>query len=92
MCRFGYYGDRGDAIVDESTGPGTTFDAGVCVAWEAAAQTAEDLGIRVAIIRTGLVLDPARGLLKQLLPPFRLGLGGPIAGGRRYMPWIHIDD
>jgi len=88
----GYYGDRGDAMVDESTEPGTTFDAGVCVAWEAAAHSAEELGMRVAIIRTGLVLDPDHGLLKQLLPPFRLGLGGPIAGGRQYMPWIHIDD
>jgi uncharacterized protein (TIGR01777 family) len=88
----GYYGDRGDAIVDESTEPGTTFDAGVCVAWEAAARSAEELGMRVAIIRTGLVLDPEHGLLKQLLPPCRLGLGGPIAGGRQYMPWIHVDD
>ena len=88
----GYYGDRGDAIVDESTEPGTTFDAGVCVAWETAARNAEELGMRVAIIRTGLVLDPDHGLLKQLLPPFRLGLGGPIAGGRQYMPWIHVDD
>ena len=88
----GYYGDRGDAIVDESIPPGTTFDAGVCAAWEAAARAAEDLGVRVAITRTGLVLDPKAGLLKQLLPPFRLGLGGPIAGGRQYMPWIHVDD
>ena len=88
----GYYGDRGDAIVDESTEPGATFDAGVCIAWETAARNAEALGVRVAIIRTGLVLDPGHGLLRQLLPPFRLGLGGPIAGGRQYMPWIHIDD
>ena len=88
----GYYGDRGDAIVEESTPPGTTFDAGVCAAWEAAARSAEDLGMRVAIVRSGLVLDPDAGLLKQLLPPFRLGLGGPIAGGRQYMPWIHVDD
>jgi uncharacterized protein (TIGR01777 family) len=88
----GYYGDRGDAIVDESTEPGTAFDAGVCVGWETAARNAEELGVRVAIIRTGLVLDPDHGLLKQLLPPFRLGLGGPIAGGRQYMPWIHVDD
>jgi uncharacterized protein (TIGR01777 family) len=88
----GYYGDRGDAIVDESTSPGTSFDASVCTAWEAAARTAEELGVRVAIIRTGLPMDPEAGLLKQLLPPFRLGLGGPIAGGRQYMPWIHIDD
>jgi uncharacterized protein len=88
----GYYGDRGDAIVDESAAPGTTFDAGVCVAWEAAARSAAEIGMRVAIIRTGLVLDPDHGLLRQLLPPFRLGLGGPIAGGRQYMPWIHVDD
>ena len=88
----GYYGDRGDAIVDESTEPGTAFDAGVCVGWETAARNAEELGVRVAIIRTGLVLDPDHGLLKQLLSPFRLGLGGPIAGGRQYMPWIHVDD
>jgi uncharacterized protein len=88
----GYYGDRGDAIVDESTPPGTSFDAAVCVAWEDAARVAEDIGMRVAITRTGLPLDPGGGLLKQLLLPFRLGLGGPIAGGRQYMPWIHVDD
>jgi uncharacterized protein (TIGR01777 family) len=88
----GYYGDRGDAIVDESTPAGTSFDATVCVAWEAAARAAEGLGLRVAIVRTGLPLDREEGLLKQLLLPFRLGLGGPIAGGRQYMPWIHVDD
>jgi uncharacterized protein (TIGR01777 family) len=88
----GYYGDRGDSIVDESTPPGTSFDAGVCANWEAAARGGEELGMRVAITRTGLVLDSEDGLLKQLLLPFRLGLGGPIAGGRQYMPWIHVDD
>jgi len=88
----GYYGDRGDAMVDESTPHGTAFDSGVCAAWEAAARSAEDIGMRVAVVRTGLVLDPEDGLLKQLLPPFRLGLGGPIAGGHQYMPWIHVDD
>ena len=88
----GYYGDRGDTIVDESTPPGTSFDAAVCVAWEDAARVAEDIGMRVAVTRTGLPLDPEGGLLKQLLLPFRLGLGGPIAGGRQYMPWIHVDD
>lgn len=88
----GYYGDRGERIVDESTGPGSSFDARVCVDWEAAAREAEGLGMRVAITRTGLVLDRRGGLLKEMLPPFRLGLGGPIAGGRNYMPWIHIDD
>jgi uncharacterized protein (TIGR01777 family) len=88
----GYYGDRGDAVVDESTPAGSTFDAGVCAAWEAAAHAGEDIGVRVAIARTGLVLDPEAGLLKQLLVPFKLGVGGPIAGGRQYMPWIHVDD
>jgi uncharacterized protein (TIGR01777 family) len=88
----GYYGDRGTALVEESTGPGSTFDSEVCVAWEAAAREAEQSGVRVAVIRTGLVLDPGHGLLKQLLLPFKLGLGGPLAGGDQYMPWIHVQD
>jgi uncharacterized protein (TIGR01777 family) len=88
----GYYGDRGEAVVDESTGPGSTFDAEVCVAWEAAAREAETVGVRVVVVRTGLVLDPEHGLLKQLLVPFKLGVGGPLAGGGQYMPWIHVDD
>ncbi len=88
----GYYGDRGDALVDESTGPGSSFDAEVCVAWEEAAREAEKIGVRVVVTRTGLVLDPEHGLLKQLLLPFRLGIGGPLAGGSQYMPWIHVDD
>jgi uncharacterized protein (TIGR01777 family) len=89
---IGYYGDRGDALVDESTDPGSTFDADLCVAWEAAAREAEAIGVRVVIIRTAPVLEPKHGLLKGLLLPFKLGLGGPIAGGRQYMPWIHVDD
>jgi uncharacterized protein (TIGR01777 family) len=88
----GYYGDRGEAVVDESTGPGSTFDADVCVAWETAAREAEKVGVRVAVVRSGLVLDPEHGLLKQLLLPFKLGVGGPLAGGGQYMPWIHVDD
>jgi uncharacterized protein len=88
----GYYGDRGEAVVDESTGPGSTFDAEVCVAWEAAAREAETVGVRVVVVRSGLVLDPEHGLLKQLLLPFKLGVGGPLAGGGQYMPWIHVDD
>jgi len=88
----GYYGDRGEAVVDESTGPGSTFDAEVCVAWEAAAHAAETVGVRVVVVRSGLVLDPEHGLLKQLLVPFKLGVGGPLAGGGQYMPWIHADD
>ena len=88
----GYYGDRGEAVVDESNGPGATFDAEVCVAWEAAAHEAEKVGVRVVVMRSGLVLDPDHGLLKQLLLPFKLGVGGPLAGGAQYMPWIHVDD
>lgn len=90
----GYYGDRGEAIVDESTDPGpeNEFLVQVPVAWEAAAREAENADIRTTVVRTGLVLDPRGGLLKQLLLPFRLGLGGPIASGRQFMPWIHIDD
>ncbi len=88
----GYYGNRGEAIVDEETGPGETFDAKVCVAWEAAAREVEGSGIRLAIMRTGLVLDKDSGLLSELLLPFKLGVGGPVAGGENYMPWISLDD
>jgi uncharacterized protein (TIGR01777 family) len=88
----GYYGDRGESIVDESSAPGDDFLAEVCVRWEAAAQGAASAGIRLATTRTGLVLDPDGGLLKQLLLPFKLGVGGPLAGGDWYMPWIHRDD
>lgn len=88
----GYYGDRGEAVVDESMGPGSSFDAEVCVAWEAAAREAEKVGVRVVVLRTGLVFDPEHGILKQLLLPFRLGVGGPVAGGRQFMSWIHRED
>jgi uncharacterized protein (TIGR01777 family) len=88
----GYYGDRGDAILDESAPAGDDFLAGICIAWEAAAREAEKSGIRVAIIRTGLPMDPEGGVLGQLLLPFKLGVGGPLAGGRQYMAWIHRDD
>jgi uncharacterized protein (TIGR01777 family) len=88
----GYYGDRGDALVDESTGAGSTFEAQVSVAWEKAVDELDTHGVRMAIVRTGLVLDPSAGLLGELMTPFKLGVGGPIAGGKNYMPWIHIDD
>ncbi|HET9163681.1 MAG TPA: TIGR01777 family oxidoreductase [Solirubrobacterales bacterium] len=89
---IGFYGDRGEAIVDESAESGEGYDAEVVRAWEAAAREVEALGVRLVIVRTGHVLDPRGGLLGELLPPFRLGLGGPIAGGRQYMSWVHIDD
>jgi uncharacterized protein (TIGR01777 family) len=89
---IGFYGDRGDAMVDESAEPGEGYDADVVREWEAAAREAESVGVRLAIVRTGHVLDPRGGLLGELLTPFKLGVGGPIAGGRQYMSWIHIDD
>jgi len=89
----GIYGlENGDRILDEDHPPGDDFLAQVVVDWEGAAKEAEKGNIRVATIRTGLVLDPDSGLLKQLLPVFKLGGGGPLAGGDQYMPWIHIDD
>jgi uncharacterized protein (TIGR01777 family) len=90
---IGYYGDRGDTILDEDAGPGGEgFDSEVVQAWEEAASEAESLGIRLAIVRTGHVLDPRGGFLGELLIPFKLGVGGPLAGGRQYVSWVHIDD
>lgn len=88
----GYYGNHGDEPLDESTPPGDDFLAGVCVAWEREADAASELGTRVVRVRTGVVLDKDGGALKKMLPPFKLGAGGPVAGGRQYMPWIHVDD
>lgn len=88
----GYYGDRGDQVVDESTPAGSSFDARVCAAWEAAAAEATQGDVRLVILRSGLLLTKGAGLLDELLLPFKLGLGGPIAGGRNYMPWISLPD
>jgi len=88
----GYYGNRGDEELTEDSGPGDDFLAGVCVAWEDAARPAATAGIRVAWVRTGIVLDRAGGVLKQLLVPFRLGLGGRIGPGTQYMSWISLPD
>jgi uncharacterized protein len=89
---IGYYGDRGAQILDEESPPGEGFAAEVPVDWEAAEREAEDAVDRVVIFRTGLVLTKHGGLLKQLLLPFKLGVGGPIAGGEQYMSWIHVED
>jgi uncharacterized protein (TIGR01777 family) len=86
----GYYGDRGDDELDESDGPGSSFDAEVVQAWEAAARELEGKGVRLVITRTGQVLSAEGGMLKEMLPPFRLGVGGPLAGGAQYLSWIHI--
>jgi len=88
----GYYGDCGEAIVDESAPSGEEWLSRLVVEWEEAARGAEAAGIRVAILRTAPVMDAETGLLKQLLLPFRLGVGGPLAGGAWYLPWIHRDD
>lgn len=92
QAAIGFYGDRGDAIVDESAERGEGFDAEVVEQWEAAAHQVESTGVRLVIVRTGHVLDPSGGLLGEMMTPFKLGVGGPIAGGEQYMSWIHIDD
>ena len=89
---IGWYGDRGDELLDESSSGSTGFLAEVCQAWEAATQPAESAGIRVAHLRTGVVLSTAGGALRKLLPLFRLGLGGRFGNGRQWQSWISIDD
>lgn len=88
----GYYGDRGDELLDERSSPGQGFLAEVCIDWEREAMAAERLGIRVVCVRIGLVMSAAGGALAKMLPPFRLGAGGRLGSGRQWMPWIHIDD
>jgi len=89
---IGYYGDRGEQSLSESAGPGVDFLAESCLAWEQAALEAEKLGVRVALLRIGLVLDSGGGALRQMLPPARLGLGGPLGSGRQWWSWIHRSD
>jgi uncharacterized protein (TIGR01777 family) len=89
---IGYYGARGDEPLDEEAPAGTDFLAGVCAEWEVEAQRATELDMRVVNVRTGVVLDRRGGALGKMLPPFRLGVGGPVAGGRQYISWIHRDD
>jgi uncharacterized protein (TIGR01777 family) len=88
----GYYGPRGSEPVAEDEPPGDDFLAAVCVDWEAEARAAAAFGVRVALTRTGVVLSQSGGALEKMLPPFKLGVGGPVAGGRQYVPWIHTDD
>ena len=88
----GYYGPRGDQPVDESDGPGDDFLARVCQEWEAEALAAEELGVRVALVRTGVVLGEGGGALEKMLPPFRFFAGGPFGSGRQGFPWVHLDD
>ena len=88
----GYYGDRGDDLLDEASAPGTDFLSRVCVAWEAAAAPVVDAGVRLVRLRTGIVLSPRGGALARLLPIFKLGGGGPLGTGRQWMSWISLED
>ena len=88
----GWYGPHGDEELDETAPPADDFLAGVVAEWEAEACRAEGLGIRVVTTRTGVVLSESGGALEKMLPPFKLGVGGPVAGGSQYVPWIHMDD
>jgi len=88
----GYYGNRGDEELTESSSAGDDFLADLVVEWEAEADKARDLNVRVVTTRTGVVLSREGGALEKMLPFFKLGIGGPVAGGGQYVPWVHLDD
>jgi uncharacterized protein (TIGR01777 family) len=88
----GYYGDRGDEVLTESSSPAGDYLAELCQGWEREARGAEAHGIRVAMVRIGIVLGEKGGALAKMLTPFYLGAGAPLGNGRQYMPWIHIED
>lgn len=89
---IGWYGPRGDEVLTENSAPGEGFAAELCAKWEAVATSAETLGVRVACVRIGIVLGLPGGALGQMLPPFKLGLGGRLGSGRQWMSWVHRDD
>ncbi|MBI3680601.1 MAG: TIGR01777 family protein [Acidobacteria bacterium] len=89
---IGFYGDRGEEVLTETSRAGSGFLPEVCSEWEHAAAKAADYSIRPVHLRIGIVLGPEGGALKKMLPPFRLGLGGPAASGRQWMSWIHAED
>ncbi|HEY6325460.1 MAG TPA: TIGR01777 family oxidoreductase [Candidatus Cybelea sp.] len=89
---IGYYGTSETATFDEDSPPGDDFLARVCVGWECEARRAADLGMRVAIVRTGVALGADGGALSKILPPFRAGAGGRVGSGRQWLSWVHIDD
>lgn len=88
----GFYGSRGDETLTEASPAGEGFLADVCKAWEAEAERAEALGVRVVTVRTGIVLAKEGGALAKMLPLFRMGVAGSLGDGRQWMPWIHVDD
>ncbi|MGZ8227363.1 MAG: TIGR01777 family oxidoreductase [Methylococcaceae bacterium] len=89
---IGYYGDQGDTVLTEQSAVRPDFSQQLCADWEAAAKAAEAFGVRVCLIRTGLVLANGGGLLQRMLPPFRFGLGGRLGNGQQWMSWIHRQD
>lgn len=89
---IGYYGNRGDEVLNEQSAPGTGFLPEVCLEWEAAAQSAAAAGIRTVLMRTGVVLSPKGGALGKMLIPFKLGAGGRIGDGQQWMSWIDVQD
>lgn len=89
---IGYYGDGGNVVLDEQAKPHPEFSHELCAAWEAAAKRAEDLGIRVCILRIGLVMGPNGGMLKRLLPVFKVGAGGRLGSGQQWMSWVSLQD
>lgn len=88
----GYYGNRGTELVDENTSAGNDFLADVCKTWEAAAQPITELGTRLVILRTGIVLSTQGGALPQTAKPIQFGIGATLGDGKQYVPWVHIDD
>lgn len=88
----GYYGDTGTRTVDEQSPPGTGFLADVCTAWEAELEPARAAGVRVAVTRLGVVMDPAGGVLAKLITPFKLGVGGVVGDGKQGLPWVSLHD
>lgn len=88
----GYYGDLGEVVVTEEEPPHNEFTHKLCARWEQIASSAQSDRTRVCLLRTGVVLARSGGILSKMLPPFKLGLGGPIGNGRQYLAWIHIDD
>lgn len=89
---IGFYGFDAEKTFDEHASKGSGFLADVCERWEAEARGAERLGLRTVFVRVGIVLDPRGGVLGKTLPPFRMGVGGPLGSGRQWMSWIHVDD
>jgi uncharacterized protein (TIGR01777 family) len=89
---IGFYGDRGDEVMTESSAPGKTYLSEVCKEWEAESRRAEDLGIRTVLLRTGIVLSKDGGALATMMTPFKLGVGGVVGSGKQWMSWIALDD